>query len=666
MRRLAFAALAVVAVLNGCYSRGWRMCERAAAPGLQLRAPEEVWVIGRPPDPTCGDRQAEYPQGGELRAKVAEKEIPLPLKHTDVKAQIAIWVASVTVRQQYHNPFDTKIEAVYVFPLPHDAAINEFVMTIGERRIRGIIREREEAEKIYLEARRQGHVASLLTQERPNIFTQAVANIEPGQQIDVNITYYHTLRYSDGEYEWHFPTVVGPRFNPPGYTAGVGAVGYGGRGSSGQRIEVAYLRPTEISPHELSLEVDLDAGMPIEGISSPSHVIQVERQGDKAKVRLSSHDRIPNKDFVLRYRVAGREIRGALAVQRDESGGYFTLVLMPPEDLSELPAPPREMVFVLDCSGSMKGEPLAKAKRALKGCLRRLRPEDTFQIIRFSDSASSMGAAPVPATAENVSRAIRFVDSLESEGGTMMIEGVKAALDFPHDSGRFRVVSFLTDGYIGNDREIIAEVKKRLGASRVFTFGIGSSVNRYLLEGMARVGRGACAYVGLDEGSDLMVDEFYRRIEHPALTDLQIDWGAMGVTDVHPKPLPDLFAGRPVALTGRFTGRGETTVRVRGKVGGRLREMTLRINLDAPELKHRALGTIWARSKIADLFEEDRTELWGEIKQLALRYGLVSDWTAFVAVDASGRTRGDSGLSVTIPVPVPDGVRYETTVPERK
>ncbi|MFB0555699.1 MAG: VIT domain-containing protein, partial [Phycisphaerae bacterium] len=461
---------------------------------------DELWVIA------LAETQAvpageDTPGCGAMLAKLPkeEKEIPLPLKHTDVKGQISGYIATVDVTQQFHNPYDEKIEAVYVFPLPQNAAVNEFIMVIGERRIRGIIRERKEAEEIYREARRQGYVASLLTQERPNIFTQKVANIEPGKNIDVNIKYFNTLAYVDGWYEFVFPMVVGPRFNPPGYTGGVGAVARGKNGISCQRTEVQYLKPGERSGHDIAVTVDVDAGVAIEEVDCTNHVItKTFAAPEKLTVRLSSLDSIPNKDFVLRYKVAGKTVKSALVTHRDKRGGFFTLMLYPPESLLYLKRAPMEMIFVLDCSGSMNGKPIAKAKQAVTRALRKLQPNDTFQVIRFSNNASQFGPDPVPATQDNIRKAIRYVENLRGSGGTMMIEGIKAALDFKHDPHRFRLVSFMTDGYIGNEVEILAAIHQRLGASRIFSFGVGSSVNRYLLDRMAKLGKGAVAYIGLD------------------------------------------------------------------------------------------------------------------------------------------------------------------------
>ncbi len=675
MRKSLWIALALF--IGGCYA-----ASRSEAPrsvdhlresmaalerhhqGIRANAVEYTIIVA--PDPE--HPKQDTPRSGELRAKAGEKTIPLPLEHTDVKAKVSLYVASVSVTQKYHNPYNEKIEAVYLFPLPDDAAVRDFIMTIGERQIRGIIREREEAQRIYNEAKRQGYVASLMTQERPNIFTQSVANIEPGKRINIDITYFHTVRYKDGAYDFHFPMVVGPRFNPPGSTGGVGAVPRGAHGASRQATEVEYLAPDERSGHDISLEVDIEAGVTIEKLSSPSHVIDVERPGPtRARVKLGRHDRIPNKDFVLRYSVEGERIRTALATHRDDSDGYFTLVIHPPKDLETIPRVPREMIFVLDCSGSMRGEPIGVAKRAMERCLKRLAPGDTFQIIRFSSNASAMGPRPVPATPENVRRGLRHLAGLNSCGGTMMIEGIKAALDFPHDPERFRIVSFMTDGYIGNEHQIIGEVKKRLGAARIFSFGVGSSPNRYLLEGMARSGRGVAAYVGLDESSERAVDGLYRRIERPAMTDVRIDWGGLQVSNVSPCAIPDLFAGRPVTLVGRFKGGGRTALRITGKVGGRPHEMSVKIDLDEAGFRHTALPALWARSRIAELYHEmswsrEAHDLGGQIRELALQYNLVSAFTSFVAVDSLERTKGDHGTTVPVPVPVPKGVRYDTTV----
>jgi Ca-activated chloride channel family protein len=636
--------------------------------GLTPLATDELWVIARneaqPAQPT--EPTKEPPALKAIRPGSTE-EIPLPLQQTDVRAKIAAYIASVEVEQKYHNPYDEKIEVVYVFPLPQDAAVSDFLMKVGERTIRGVIREREEAERIYNEARAQGFVASLLTQERPNIFTQKVANIEPGKAIDIELLYYQTLEYADGWMEYVFPMVVGPRFNPPGSTDGIGAVGRGHAGISGQSTDVSYLRPGERSGHDIGLTVELDAGVTIEELECPTHEVDVERPAaERATVALRGNDVIPNKDFVLRYKVAGTQIKSGLLTHRDERGGFFTLMAYPPAALADLSRQPMEMVFVLDTSGSMSGDPIDTSKEAVAHALTKLRPDDTFQIIRFSDDSSSFGDEPVPATEDNIQEALDYLDDLDGEDGTMMIEGIKAALDFPHDARRFRIVSFMTDGYIGNEQEIFAAIQEHIGSARIFSFGVGTSVNRYLLEGMARIGRGAVAYVGPDQGTREAVDAFYDRISHPAMTDVEIDWGGMEVDDVYPGRLPDLFVGRALILTGRFAGGGRHTVRLHGRAGERSVDVALEVDLDAAENEYPGIPFVWARKQIEVLEDQDvangGAEVAGRIKDLALEFGLMSAYTAFVAVDASRVTEGDHGTVVPVAVPVPEGVRYETTV----
>jgi len=340
-------------------------------------------------------------------------------------------------------------------------------------------------------------------------------------------------------------------------------------------------------------------------------------------------------------------------------------MLYPPENLSYLKRAPMEMIFVLDCSGSMSGKPIDKAKQAITRALKKLQPNDTFQVIRFSNNASQLGPNPVPATPENIRKAVQYVENLHGSGGTMMIEGIKAALDFGHDPKRFRLVSFMTDGYIGNEAEILAAIHQRLGASRIFSFGVGSSVNRYLLDRMAKLGKGAVAYIGLDDSAGEVVDEFYDRISHPALTDVTIDWGGMQVTDIHPNRIPDLFVGRPVILTGRFKG-SSTTIHVKGKVGDMIQDIPIGVDLEDSAASHSGIACVWARKKIETLGSQatydTNPDLPGEIKQVALEYGLMSAYTAFIAVDSSRKTSGDHGVTVAVPVPVPDGVRYDTTV----
>lgn len=679
--------------------------EKDGEAGPYSSVTDEVWVIvkdreGRQAQPPKQDKDETPGSGAMVTLLPGETEhIPLPLKHTDVKAGVSGYIATVDVTQQFHNPYSQKIEAVYVFPLPQDAAVNDFVMIIGERRIRGIIREKEEAQRIYNQARAQGYRAALMTQQRPNIFTQKVANIEPGKQIDVKIRYFNTLHYADGWYEFIFPMVVGPRFNPSYAPDPIHAVPRGGVPAKG--TAVSYLRPHERSGHDIALTLDIDAGVPIEEVVSVNHKVNINGQTKaryhmksehrawdevrthtgpidvagvkprKVSVAIDESDRIPNKDFVLRFRVAGEQIKTALMTWRNPdkpSDGYFTLMLYPPKDLDHLKRSPMEMIFVLDCSGSMSGTPMAQSKDAMRRALDRLEPGDSFQVIRFSNDASKLGPQPLAATADNIRQGKKYVDSLRGSGGTHMIEGIKAALDYHHDRDKLRFVCFLTDGYIGNERQILREMHQRIDQSRVFSFGVGSSTNRYLMQRMAKIGRGVSAYLSNNEDGGDVMDRFFDRISHPALTDLKINFRGMNVSEVYPKQLPDLFVGRPVVVTGRFSGHGKAQVVLSGRAADRDVEVGIHADLDAPDQDHAGIAPVWARLKIADLHDQytitQSNEILPLIKDTALAYNLMSQYTAFVAVDSSQRTEGEFGVTVHQPVPVPDGVRYDTTIAE--
>lgn len=632
----------------------------------RLQPGEELWVIARP---SADASASNLPGSGSLMARRRNepKMVPCPLKHTDVNGSIDGYIATVNMKQQFENPFDEKIEAVYTFPLPDSAAVSEFVMTVGDRKIRGIIREKEEAEEIYEAAKNQGHVASLMTQQRANIFTQKVANIEPGHQIDIDIRYFNTLQYDDGAYEFVFPMVVGPRFNPAPNGQGIGAVARGESGTTGQNTDIEYLAPGERSGRDVSVTLTLDAGVAVEDVHSVNHAIDVEsgRNGQRT-IRLETGDSIPNKDFVFRYSVAGQKIKTALMTHEDQHGKYFTMMLYPPASLQQIERTPIEMVFVVDCSGSMGGKPIGQAKNAIAHCLQNLTPRDSFQIIRFSNDSGTLGPIPLVANEENIEAGLRYLHTLSGSGGTQMIEGIKAALDSPHDPGRFRIVSFMTDGFIGNENEILKAIHDKIGSSRIFSFGVGSAPNRMLMDRMAILGRGAVAYLSLNDDAVAVMDRFKQRICHPAMTDLQIDWGQMDVADVYPKRIPDLIVGRPVIVTGRFKGT-PSKVTVNGLAG--MTPSSFDVAVSNAGEAHSGVATVWARLKIKDMMNTLRTspaaaeEIRKSVLDTALNYNLMSSFTAFVAVDSLAKSESEPGRTVKVPSDIPDGVDYSATIP---
>ena len=390
-----------------------------------------------------------------------------PLKHTYVQAEISGFLARVTVTQHFWNPSKEKIEAVYVFPLPQNAAVDDMTLKVGDRTVRGLIKRREEARAIYDAARQAGHVAALLDQERPNIFTQSVANIMPGEQVMVEISYVELLKYEAGSYEFAFPMVVGPRYIPGAPTGkqGGGWAPDTTRVPDASRITPPVTPPGTRAGHDISIEVKLDAGVPIEEYRSTSHLITSERTGAaSATIRLKELAVIPNKDFILKYDVAGGKIEDALLTHKDKNGGFFAFILQPPDRIAESDVTPREIVFVIDTSGSQMGFPLEKSKKLAELALAHLHPQDTFNIITFAGNTQILFDEPVPATQKNLDRARALLQNLTGGGGTEMMKAIRASLDPSDSQDHLRVVLFFTDGYVGNDMEIIGEVQKHPNA----------------------------------------------------------------------------------------------------------------------------------------------------------------------------------------------------------
>jgi Ca-activated chloride channel family protein len=625
----------------------------------------------------CGDVAAQNgTRQGTLQVvdpKGAPKAI-CPLKHTDVKAEVSGSLARVTVTQEFHNPFKEKIEAVYTFPLPQNAAVDDMTMLVGDRVVRGKILRREEAQAVYEAARNNGQTASLLNQERPNIFTQSVANILPGEEIKITISYVETLKYEDGSYELVFPMVVGPRY-VPGNPAG--AQGSGFAPDTDQVPDGSSITPQPVAAgmragHDISIDVALDAGVPVDSIASKTHEVNFERLDlHRARVRLKDQATIPNKDFILRYDVAGQKIADAVLTQSAGTGGFFTLILQPPERVTSEDVTPKELVFVLDTSGSMSGFPIEKAKETMKLALDSLYPYDTFNLITFSGDEHILFLEPVPATPENLEKAQKFLASREGGGGTEMMKAIKASMDPSDKQDHVRIVCFMTDGYVGNDMEIISEVQKHLNA-RVFAFGIGGSVNRFLLDNMAKYGRGEVEYVGLGDDGSAAARRFHERVRNPLLTDLSVDWNGMPVTDVYPKSIPDLFSAKPVILTGRYTAGARGTIRVKGKMSGRDFIREIPIDFSSGQSDHSVLATLWARARVDDLMSEDlkgaqqgamREDVKQTITQLGLDYRLMTQFTSFVAVEEIIVTDGGQPRRVEVPVEAPEGVNREMAYP---
>lgn len=605
-----------------------------------------------------------------------------PLKHTDVQADVAGFVARVTVKQQFENTAKEPAEAVYTFPLPEDAAVDDMVMTIGQRVVKGQIKRREEARQIYEAAKNEGRAAALLDQERPNIFTQSVANLMPGEQVTITISYVHLLKYEGGTYELTFPMVVGPRYTPGG---GYQRPGERGRPSPERRVDgnpgavstvtdADKITPPITPPgtragHDISVTVKLDAGMPLEEIKSELHEIAVRKEGpEKATIRLRGGREIPNRDFILRYRVAGDRIKTGLLAHTDgKNSGYFTLILQPPSAPPQKDIAPKEMVFVIDQTGSQAGKPIEKAKEAMRFCIENLNPGDTFQILAFNTQVYPCFSAPVPVNVENTQKAIQFIHPLEGRGGTNILKAVDHILQMPTDPARPRIVCYMTDGYVGNDLQIIDYIRKHRREVRFFPFGVGNAVNRFLIEGMASEGRGAPYYVTLTDPPGKAASKFYERVAKPLLLDVSVDWGNLPVEEVYPKAIPDVFTAGPIILKGRYRGGAEGDITVKGLLRGQPWSQKVHVSFPAEEKDNAAIPTLWARQKIEDLQVQDYLgqqtgkpdpKITEQIVALALDYRLMTQHTSFVAVEEKVVNIGGKQRRIDVPVEMPDGVSY--------
>ncbi len=599
-----------------------------------------------------------------------------PLKHTSVTANVSGYVARVTVKQVFENPFKDKIEAVYTFPLSETGAVDDMRMKVGERVIKGTIKKREEAKEIYDKAKAHGQVAALLDQERPNIFTQSVANILPGNQIEVTLQYVDLLPYESGRYTFAFPTVVGPRFMPgtPAGKTGTGRLADTSLVPDASKISPPVAAKGERAGHDISIDVNIDSGVPIHAIRSGLHEITTTQpNAQTAKISLTGKNTIPNKDFVLSWDVAGDQIKSGYLTYKPTktSDGYFTVMVMPPKRATPEQIQPKEMIFVIDCSGSQSGPPLEKAKETMRYIIEHMNKEDTFQIIAFSNDARPMFAKPMKVSAEMKKQALHYINGLSANGGTWMAPAVEAACKTPADANRLRIVTFMTDGYVGNDMEIIGMIKKLRGKSRWFSFGTGSSVNRFLIDSMAKEGGGEAEYVLLNSSGNEVGKKFYDRISSPVLTDIKLDFEGVQVKEVFPHEVSDVWAEKPLYIKGRYIKPGAGTISISGFSGGKPYLEKIKVNFPENAGGNESIGSVWARAKVDRLMSEDwinaqsgsvNKELKDEIIKVALDHHIMTQYTSFVAVEEKISTKGGTIKTVAVPVEIPDGVSREETI----
>ncbi len=611
--------------------------------------------------------------GGFIEAEHQGKKVLFPLLKSHYRVDIQGDLAQVTLEQEFQNPTGIPLNASYLFPLNKDAAVHAMRMRVADELVEARIRRREEAKKEFTQAKQLGKSASLLEQHRPNMFTQQLANLMPDIPIHITLQYVQHIDRVDNHYELVLPLIVGPRYQPEQtQQKTTKQVGLWQLEALPVYPSVAGLNlPKEIEQERVSIEIALDGGMPVTAVSSPTHGIEVKSVDERHRsISLSNGRTIDNRDFELHYRLAGERVQAGLLTHENTRGRFFSLLLEPPAIPQSEAITPREMVFVLDTSGSMSGEPLKASKAFMQQVLHHLRPSDHFRIIDFSNSPREFHATPLPATTENLRLGLAHVQGFQAGGGTEIDSAIKQALSVPAMQNNLRIVVFLTDGYIGNEHSVLQRIQSLRGDARIYALGVGTGVNRYLLDEMARAGRGFVRYIDPTEEVEAAAQRFAERLRTPVLTDVSIDWGDTKVEQVTPAQLPDLFTGDSLRLLGKIKQVGREPIKILGHINGQQATLPLNLQLDEKTAEQgHAIPLIWARSRIADHMREmtlpnDRrsSELSDEalqekVTQLGLDFSLMTRWTAFIAVSQKiYNEQPAASKDASVPLPMVKGV----------
>ncbi|MEW6126855.1 MAG: VIT domain-containing protein [Acidobacteriota bacterium] len=577
----------------------------------------------------------------------------LPLKETRVDINVSGIIADVTVRQTYRNEGTRPINARYVFPASTRAAVYAMRMQIGNQVIVARIKEREKARKEFDEAKQAGKSASLLEQDRPNVFSMNLANLNPNEQVDIELRYTELLAPTDGVYEVVFPTVVGPRYSSqPESTAT----------AQDQWIKNPYLRQGNKPTSTLHISAKISAGVPIHDLACTSHKIAAEWQSPSvAQLILNEADALQgNRDFILRYRLAGEQITSGLLLYQGKDENFFLYMAEPPARINNADIPTREYIFVVDVSGSMEGFPLNTAKQLLRDLIGQLRPTDMFNIVLFAGDATVLSAKSLPADQQNLANALRLLDEQRGSGGTELLPAMQNAMNIPQPEGVSRSIVLVTDGYISGEKGVFDYIRANLNQANVFSFGIGTSVNRYLIEGVAKAGMGEAFVVTQPDEAPAIAAKFREYIQNPVLTDIQVRAQGFDIYDVQPTSFPDLFANRPVILFGKWRGSISGTFELTGKNGQGDYTSRLYITGMLPDGANSALRYLWARSRIAELSDygsgDIDTDRVASITALGLKYNLLTQYTSFIAVREIVTNPDGSAKDVEQPLPLPLGV----------
>ena len=577
-----------------------------------------------------------------------------PLKETNVSVNINGIFAETFVTQTYSNEGQEPINATYVFPASSRVTIHGMKMEIGDEIITAKIKEKEEARHDYEQAKSEGKSASLLEQQRPNVFTMDVANVMPGDIIRIELHYTEMITPTDGIYQFVFPTVAGPRYTSPSVPKSLKAETW---------IASPFLRLGDTPREKYNINVNLSAGVPITDLQCGSHKIDVAWDNQtSARISLSNPEEFAgNRDFILDYKLTGTEISSGLMLGTGDSENFFLLMVQPPERYTPETIPPREYIFILDVSGSMYGFPLDTSKELIRDLAGSLRETDRFNVILFSDSLIQMSPESVPATAENVQKAFALIDNEEGGGGTELAPALETALAIPAAPGAARSVIAITDGYISGEREILDIIGRNIGTTNFFSFGIGSSVNRYLIDGIAKTGLGESFVVTDPSEAASTADRFRTYIQSPVLTDVQVTYDGFDVYDIEPPTLSTLFASRPIVLFGKWKGEPSGTIHITGKTGGRDYAEDIPVSAAIPLEANNIIQYLWARTRVERLTDYGMTEdlqanAKKEVTELGLRYSMMTPYTSFIAVTEKVRNTEGKSTDVKQPLPIPMNV----------
>lgn len=576
-----------------------------------------------------------------------------PLKETNVTANLSGTIAETYVTQTYTNEGKTPINASYVFPASTKVTVHGMKMQVGNQLVIAQIKEKEEAKQEFEQAKSEGKSASLLEQKRSNVFTMDVTNIMPGDTVNIELHYTELISPTEGTYQFVFPTVVGPRYAEPEEARDTDANGW---------VESPYLENGSNVTSKYNITVNLSTGVPITSLKSKSHAVNISwDDNSRAQVTLANpEDFAGNRDFILDYRLTGEQIQSGLVLTEGADENFFMLTVQPPERYTPSDIPPREYIFVLDVSGSMNGYPLDTAKTLIRDLVSNLKETDKFNLILFSGASQQLSRQSLPATEENIKKAINLINDQEGYGGTSLSPALESAINIPVVENTARSIVVITDDYISGEQNVFDLISQNLGTTSFFSFGIGTSVNRYLIDGIAYAGAGESFVVTDSADASETAQRFRTYIQSPVLTDIQVAFDGLDVYDVEPAALPTLFAQKPIVLFGKYKGAAAGTITVTGKTGSGDYKQEISVADNKVLSNNDSIRYLWARTKVESLmdygYSKDNPEVKDEVTQLGLTYSMMTPYTSFIAVIDTIRNPEGEATDVDQPNPLPLGV----------